>query len=409
MAFAPKLPNLRASARTALLIALSAPGVGALLAGCGNAGEESWAESLDYAASLRPTLESIDYDRESLLDGPVDGSVDGRAFAAYDEAIDLLLPEDDPEAPTRNELMNVFMRIWSVHYGTPGGLAEQDLAAAEAFLGLPRVQRGLVALSEGARRRDARPSIDWSAPSADVEDVLAYRLLSLVAISHGDALARDGRDAEAVDWFLRGAQLGLDQLHSPLPTHAMMGEAILVSAFFGPAGGTTTLIHLGREARQRLAMGLDQVLDRHDLSPLIAAGDFVLHMHHAQEFGKLPGQHSYPDDGVLEHEDLVAWLQDRRGVCRAVLGGASTSRDRAELPGTFGRLQENSGLVRHRLAALQLALRVDLDEGASRIATSNRLGLTATVTEDQIAVSLNGAGLPVLSIGPVEITRSPSR
>lgn len=401
---AMKSPSPSDLARTAVCLTV----LGAGMAACAKPAEpaNSWTQSLAYAEDLQATLEAVDYDRSPLWGD----REDGLAFEGYGEAVELLLPAGDDEAPDSLELTNIFMRGWDARSGAGVGYQTE----ADAFLALPRVQAALAAFRRGAHRGDARPAIDWSAPSKDIEPLLNLRALSLAAAYHADTLAASGEDVAAARWLLDVAQLGLDQLRTPLPTHSAMGMAHLGAAFFGPFYPGHSLDKLGPAGREVLLAGLDRVLEDLTASPLTAAGDFVLHMRQARELGQISQRSLSSGDGqmeerVLEGDELTAWLADRRAACEAVLEAHSRGADAGDLTGPLRSLQDSLTVVHYRLACLQLALRLDLDEGASRESWAGDLRIAATIGEEGITVGVDGAQQPKPGYNPLTIRHSVSR
>lgn len=371
----------------------------ALLAACGTGGPSndasSWDESVAYAASLVPQLENLEYERAPLIGDAQPGA----AFEGYDRGLELLLPAEDPGAPSETELTNILMLGLEGRIDGSSPRAESHATAVEEFLHLPRVQLALAALQRGARRSNAAPSFDWASSTADLDRVIAYRLLNLTAFVQADVLVASGKQIEAAQLRIDAAQMGVDQLRTPVLTHASMGLANVVTAFLGPfgsvAGPGTGLDHLNPDARRLLLDALGEVLPKIELNPLAAEGQFVLMLRHVEIFDRLPRRYSLPADGALERPEIVARLETQRERCRS--GQAEAA------------VLESFSVVRQRLARLQLALRVDLEEHAAHSCTVEGRTIVAEVTAEEIIVTFADAGASDATSRPFVLRRSSQR
>ncbi len=373
--------------------------------------EDSWAQSLAYAQSLQPLLEAADYERDPLWGD----REDGLAFESYWEAVELLFPPGDEGAPDALKLTNLLYRGWDVRGEIVGLPGEQAQSGADAFMDLPRVQAALTALREGAHRGDARPPIEWSAPPWEAHSLFQLRALGFAATYHADTLAASGEDVAAAYLLLDVAQLGLDLLRTPLPTHSGTGMAQLNAAPLGP-WNNSTVGKLGPGGRDVLLAGLGRVLEGLALSPLTAAGDFVLHMRQAEALGQIARRHLLSGDGqivdkviVIEGNELTEWLAERRAACELTLGGATRGGGVGDLAGPMKSLEDSLAMVRYRLTCLQLALQLDLDDRASRESQVGGLGIAATIGEGEITVGFEGAKGRKPGYLPVTIRRSISK
>ncbi|MEZ5965049.1 MAG: hypothetical protein R3F56_14540 [Planctomycetota bacterium] len=256
-------------------------------------GQLQWERFRREAAAVEGSLEAREPSRPVLWGEAQDGS----AWTCYARALALMPPGDAGHTLASLGRQAGAALSAGLGDGAPGRADETPPTATPASpaspggpegAGLPRLEEvlashrdALVALREGAHRRDPRRPADWAAGfNMPVLNLLQDRALANAAVVAAIAATRDGRHVEAVHLLLDGLQLGRDRMQSPVLIEQMVGCATLTIVCADTLAWANLLRHLDGDALALFADGLARLDASLPLGSDWLASETVYFAHH---------------------------------------------------------------------------------------------------------------------------------
>lgn len=356
-------------------------------------GDERWAEMQAWAQRCER-----EWRQRSFVRAPLHGlGSDGGAFAAYAAALQQALALERGDHDLLRDL-----RL------SPGEVAP---ASAEAFA--LRWRGPLLALAEGARRRDAVPAIDWSKGFANQTiQLLPGRALTNAAVIEARRRLAAGQPLAAAHQVLDAIAFATDLRQSPLLIDQVIATSLLAIAT-SEALRDGDLRQLDGEALAALALGLERADARwapccDPTGELALLAQTLQRARGAADPGAAPTAAPLDVRAGWRHGFSARWAE--ADAVMALVDAAAAMQRAADGPWSVRR----AALEQHqqRFAASDNSIVRSIAPQWSGIERTLRLGLVH-LRFLRLAVALHqGAALPALpdalGAGDLQVTRDPA-